>query len=105
MNRLFYGDNLDILRTHIKNNSVDLIYIDPPFNSKRNYNMIWDEATAQTEAFKDTWSLRSIADEEAIIFDKEPQRYHTLHDILSSMKRLLSHRDSALYAYLTNIGI
>jgi site-specific DNA-methyltransferase (adenine-specific) len=105
MNRLFYGDNLDVLRDCIPDESVDLIYIDPPFNSKRNYNMIWDEATAQTEAFKDTWSLRSIADEEAIIFDKEPQRYRTLHDMLSSMKRLLSHRDSALYAYLTNIGI
>ncbi len=105
MNRLFYGDNLDILRTHIKNNSVDLIYIDPPFNSKRNYNMIWDEATAQTEAFKDTWSLRSIADEEALIFEKDPQRYNVIHNPIESYAKLLKNNDHEMYAYLVNIGI
>ncbi|MCX7021033.1 MAG: DNA methyltransferase [bacterium] len=105
MNKLFYGDNLDILRDHIADESVDLIYIDPPFNSKRNYNMIWDEATAQTEAFSDTWSLRSIADEEKLIFDGEPQRYSALHDILNAFNILLKRTNPALYAYLTNIGI
>ena len=38
MNTLFYGDNLDVLREHIKDESVDLVYLDPPFNSKRDYN-------------------------------------------------------------------
>ena len=44
MNKLFYGDNLDILRDRrkIKDESVDLCYIDPPFNSKRNYNQIYN---------------------------------------------------------------
>lgn len=37
-NKLFYGDNLDVLRRYIKDESIDLCYIDPPFNSKRNYN-------------------------------------------------------------------
>lgn len=41
MNQLYYGDNLDILRQHVKDASMDLIYLDPPFNSKRDYNLIF----------------------------------------------------------------
>jgi len=41
MNKLFYGDNLDILKHSIDDDSIDLIYIDPPFNSKRNYNVLF----------------------------------------------------------------
>ncbi|OQY96230.1 MAG: site-specific DNA-methyltransferase, partial [Chloroflexi bacterium UTCFX4] len=59
-NTLFYGDNLDILREYIDADSVDLIYLDPPFNSNRNYNVLFKdesghEADAQITAFKDTW--------------------------------------------------
>ena len=57
--RLFYGDNLDVLRRKIKDETVDLCYIDPPFNSKRNYNQIYNnigsEDRAQAQAFTDTW--------------------------------------------------
>ncbi|MDR1926856.1 MAG: restriction endonuclease [Endomicrobium sp.] len=64
-NRLFYGDNLDILRKHIKDESVDLCYIDPPFNSKRNYNQIYNnigkEDKAQAQAFVDTWEWDAAA--------------------------------------------
>ncbi len=42
MNKLYYGDNLDVLRRFIRDETVDLCYIDPPFNSKRNYNQIYD---------------------------------------------------------------
>lgn len=59
MNRLYYGDNLEVLRKYIKDESVDLCYIDPPFNSKRNYNQIYNnigkEDVAQAQAFVDTW--------------------------------------------------
>lgn len=60
MNTLYYGDNLHILRDHIKEDSVDLIYLDPPFNSKANYNILFKEPTgessgAQITAFDDTW--------------------------------------------------
>ena len=41
MNQLFFGDNLTVLREHIKDESVDLIYLDPPFNSKRDYNLLF----------------------------------------------------------------
>ncbi len=58
-NILYYGDNLDILRRHIPDESVDLIYLDPPFNSSRNYNVLFQEsngtaAPAQIRAFEDS---------------------------------------------------
>jgi DNA modification methylase len=57
---LYYGDNLDIIRQNLADESVDLIYLDPPFNSKRNYNLIYKENTgkraeSQIMAFEDTW--------------------------------------------------
>lgn len=60
MNTLYYGDNLKILRDYIKDESVDLIYLDPPFNSNRNYNVLFKnesgaEAESQITAFEDTW--------------------------------------------------
>jgi site-specific DNA-methyltransferase (adenine-specific) len=65
LNTLYYGDNLDILRKKIKDETVDLCYIDPPFNSKRDYNQIYNnvgtEDPAQAQAFTDTWVWDSIA--------------------------------------------
>jgi len=49
-NTLYYGDNLDILREHIPDGSVDLIYLDPPFNSSRSYNALFKEATCTSAA-------------------------------------------------------
>lgn len=59
-NQLFYGDNLDVLRRHIRTESVDLIYLDPPFQSGKNYNIFFKNAQGlkseeQIQAFKDTW--------------------------------------------------
>lgn len=61
MNKLFYGDNLDVLRNEIATESVDLIYLDPPFNSNADYNLIFREKSgakseAQLRAFTDTWT-------------------------------------------------
>ena len=58
-NALYYGDNLDVLRESIASESVDLIYLDPPFNSNANYNVLFRSPTglgsqAQIEAFEDT---------------------------------------------------
>ena len=60
-NVLYYGDNLDILRRYVKDESVDLIYLDPPFNSNQDYNVLFKErdgsqAASQIRAFKDTWT-------------------------------------------------
>jgi len=66
-NQLFYGDNLDVLRKHIRDETVDLCYIDPPFNSKRNYNQIYNnvgkEDQAQAQAFIDTWTWDDYANQ------------------------------------------
>src|SRR3954469_19023887 len=62
VNKLFYGDNLDILRDRIPPESIDLIYLDPPFNSNRSYNVLFADKHgsaddhAQIEAFGDTWT-------------------------------------------------
>lgn len=59
-NLLYYGDNLEILRKYVPDESVDLVYLDPPFNSNRSYNIIFKDESgrrgdAQIEAFDDTW--------------------------------------------------
>ncbi len=59
-NQLYYGDNLDVLRRYVKDETVDLVYLDPPFNSKATYNVLFaeqngSEAAAQIKAFDDTW--------------------------------------------------
>jgi len=65
MNHLYYGDNLEVLRKYIHDESIDLCYIDPPFNSKRNYNQIYNnvgkEDAAQAQAFVDTWTWDELA--------------------------------------------
>jgi len=68
MNTLYYGDNLPILREHINDESVDLIYLDPPFNSNRSYNVLFKEesgmeAEAQIHAFEDTWHWNEITEQ------------------------------------------
>lgn len=62
MNKLWYGDNLTIMQEHMGKHSVDLIYLDPPFNSKQNYNLLYKTMTGkpvpeQVEAFCDTWEM------------------------------------------------
>src|SRR4051812_24000576 len=68
-NTLYYGDNLDILRRYIDDESVDLIYLDPPFNSNADYNVLVAEkdgsqAHAQIQAFEDTWEWGLEAEQE-----------------------------------------
>jgi adenine specific DNA methylase Mod len=59
-NTLYYGDNLQVLREHIPSESVDLVYLDPPFKSNQDYNVLFAErdgskSQAQIKAFADTW--------------------------------------------------
>ena len=66
-NHLFYGDNLSVLRDSIRDESVDLIYLDPPFNSNAGYNVLFKApdgsgSAAQIEAFDDTWHWNDSAD-------------------------------------------
>ncbi|TJY42919.1 site-specific DNA-methyltransferase [Cohnella pontilimi] len=100
-NKLFYGDNLKVLREHIEANSVDLIYLDPPFNSNRNYNQIFTsdgkKSEAQLMAFEDTWFWGPEVEDQYI------QTVRSGHGSTSSF--LVAMRDllgtSNMMAYLT----
>jgi len=89
MNQLYFGDNLDILKSLYKQNKsgfIDLIYIDPPFNSKRNYNVLFEsinlnDSTAQKEAFADTWSNVSYLDSLNELADIDIHLYNFLKQI------------------------
>ena len=101
-NRLFFGDNLDILREHIADASVDLIYLDPPFNSNVNYNILFREqdgaqSVAQIAAFEDTWhwGLEAEAAWRATVANG-PAR---LSELLQSLRAFLGAND--MMAYLT----
>jgi hypothetical protein len=68
MNQLYYGDNLAVLRNSIADESVDLVYLDPPFNSNASYNVLFrgpsgNHSAAQIEAFDDTWHWTDAAEE------------------------------------------
>jgi DNA modification methylase len=101
MNALYYGDNLDVLRKHVADESVDLVYLDPPFNSNRSYNVLFksrsgDEAQAQIEAFDDTWtwSQQSEATYMELVQGGAPIK---VADALEAMRRLLGDNDVLAY--------
>ena len=88
-NTLYYGDNLDILRQHVPDESVDLVYLDPPFNSNANYNVLFKEQSgeaspAQIRAFTDTWEWTQEAErtyEQEIITNARHARQRQGHDL------------------------
>jgi DNA modification methylase len=101
MNTLYYGDNLDILRRYIKDESVDLIYLDPPFNSNATYNVLFaqkdgTQSSAQIQAFEDTWQW----DENAVrTYEEEVEKGGPVADALRAFHLLLG--GSNMMAYLT----
>ena len=109
MNRLFYGDNLEVLRRDIKDESVDLVYIDPPFNSKRNYNMIYTnvgkEDKAQAQAFVDTWTWDDLANEGLNAIKANYNRVFTRQsiDLIIGLEKVLGR--GTLLAYLVSITL
>ena len=67
-NRLYYGDNYEVLQQDIKDESVNLVYLDPPFNSRQDYNVLFAEkdgsqSSSQIHAFEDTWEWNIEADQ------------------------------------------
>jgi DNA modification methylase len=108
-NVLYYGDNLDILRRKIKDETVDLCYIDPPFNSKRNYNQIYNnlggEDRAQAQAFVDTWiwDYLSIAGYDEIISNPDGRFRPQLIELIKGLHAVLG--EGSLLAYLISIAL
>ena len=101
-NVLYYGDNLDVLRRHIPDESIDLVYLDPPFNSSRSYNVLFKEQTgagseAQLEAFEDTWHWGPAA--QLTYEELVTGAYQEVGRMLQAMVEGLGHND--VTAYLT----
>ncbi len=106
MNSLYYGDNLDILRQHIADELVDLIYLDPPFNSNASYNVLFKapdghQSHAQMEAFEDTWHWNESAER---AFDGVMQSGNTdAAEMLRAMRSFL--HDNDMMAYLAMMAV
>ncbi len=102
MGSLYFGDNLFVLRDEIKNESVDLVYLDPPFNSKRDYNLLFKtpkghDSDAQITAFDDSWHWGEQAERE--FAELLHQENTDVSEMIQSLRRFLNESD--LMAYLT----
>ena len=102
-NTLFYGDNLQVMRDHIPDESVDLVYLDPPFNSNAAYNILFreksgEESPAQINAFTDTWEWTQETErtyEEEIILD--PRVPPAVKDMISAFRQFIGRNDVMAY--------
>ena len=100
LNRLYYGDNLTVLRNDIRDESVDLIYLDPPFNSQATYNVLFrspsgEQSHAQIEAFEDTWHW---GDEAERAFDEVLHGHNAeAAELLRAMRTFLKENDMMAY--------
>lgn len=105
-NSLYYGDNLDVLRESIASETVDLVYLDPPFNSQATYNVLFrspsgHSSPAQIEAFEDTWRWGHEAE---IAFNQVLHSRNTAAaDLLRAMRSVLG--DNDMMAYLAMMAV
>jgi DNA modification methylase len=105
-NALYFGDNLEVLRESIKDESIDLIYLDPPFNSNATYNVLFKtpkghQSDAQIEAFDDTWHWGEHA--EAAFADLMQQPNTDVAEVVRALRSVLGEND--MMAYLTMMAI
>ncbi len=103
-NTLYYGDNLQVLRDHIPDESVDLVYLDPPFNSNASYNVLFreksgEESPAQIKAFTDTWEwtleTERTFQQDIILHTGTPS---AVKDMISAFRQFIG--QNAMMAYL-----
>lgn len=98
-NRLYYGDNLTVLREHIADESVDLIYLDPPFNSRQDYNVLFAEkdgtrSSSQIMAFEDTWEWNQ---ESMRAYEEVVERGGRVADAMRAFRTFLGNSDMMAY--------
>ena len=93
--KLYYGDNLEVMRSHVPDESVDMIYLDPPFNSKTDYNLLFKDGNdmAQVKAFEDKWTFNGTAYSAYHDLMKTP-----VSDVMQGLKKILD--DGSTMAYL-----
>ncbi|MBA2303198.1 MAG: site-specific DNA-methyltransferase, partial [Acidobacteria bacterium] len=99
MNRLYYGDNLDVLQRYVETESVDLVYLDPPFNSNANYNVLFAEksgtrSASQIRAFEDTWQWDESA---AAAYHQVVEAGGAVSQALQAFRTLLGENDMLAY--------
>jgi DNA modification methylase len=99
-NLLYYGDNLDVLRRYVKDESIDLVYLDPPFKSDQNYNILFSEqdgsrSAAQIKAFEDTWQWDQAAAE---AFQEVVEAGGKVSQVMQAFRLFLG--DTDMLAYL-----
>jgi DNA modification methylase len=109
-NSLYYGDNLEVMRKYLRDESVDLCYMDPPFNSNRSYNQIYSKPgesqdAAQAQAFIDTWEwdTRAMAGFKEILEDAHGRFPKQLIDLIRGLHRVLG--EQSLLAYLVGMSL
>ena len=105
-NTLYFGDNLPTIRKFIKDETIDLIYLDPPFNSKANYNVIFktknkEDSPSQIQAFEDTWHWETGETEKE--FTELKKNGGTIAEVMKGLKLVIGQND--LLAYLTMMAI
>ena len=98
-NKLYYGDNYDVLQRYIKSESVDLVYLDPPFNSRQDYNVLFAEkdgsqSSSQIHAFEDTWEWNIDAQRS---YEHVVERGGRVADALRALKTFLFNSDMMAY--------
>lgn len=107
-NTLFYGDNLPILRDYIDDESVDLIYLDPPFNSNRSYNVLFkdesgQEAEAQITAFEDTWHWN--AHTEQVYYDLVTLGDPRVSDMIGALRQFIGTNQMMAYLVMMTVRL
>ena len=98
-NRLYYGDNLDVLRRYVRDETVDLVYLDPPFKSDQDYNVLFAEqdgsrAAAQIKAFGDMWQWDATS---ARAYEEMVEAGGQLSEVLQSFRGFLGTNDMLAY--------
>ena len=98
-NSLYYGDNLDILRRYVRDESADLIYLDPPFNSNQTYNVLFQEkdgsqSASQIKAFGDTWHWDEQA---ARSFEETVEAGGQVAESMRAFRQILGSNDMLAY--------
>jgi site-specific DNA-methyltransferase (adenine-specific) len=98
-NKLYYGDNLEVLRQHVKDESVDLIYLDPPFNSWQDYSVLFAEkdgtrSSSQIMAFEDTWEWNVDAER---AYEEIVECGGRVSEAMRAFRTFLGHSDMMAY--------
>ena len=98
-NKLYYGDNLDVSRRYVKDETVDIVYLDPPFNSRQDYNVLFAEkdgtrSSSQIMAFEDTWEWNLEAERS---YEEIVEGGGRISDAMRAFRTFLSNSDMMAY--------